>query len=1476
MLTIGLVAVLARSRTVQTYAAQQAAQWLSKELKVDVRIRALEFDFFTNIHMEDVYMSDQQKDTLISTHVIDLRFLSFSQENLTIVFEKAVVKNGVVHVGYHHGLRDKNIDFLIDYINGPKKPSTGPKKVWTIKVGTAQFSGCELNYFDEDKMNSRPGELDEHNILFTQVTGSVHDLKIIDDSLNFTARNLKMKERSGLDVRKFNALCNIHYKGMDFDNLSVFLPCSHIQGELHLAYPGYKYLDKFISNTQWNAHFSQSSLCLKEVSILSEDLKNHSEILTVNNVDITGTFDKIKLKNADLEIADNTRIKGDFYLDGLPNWRTTYCEFDIDALRTQAPDLEKILNGMELPDMLQAAGTISGNGRFTGQFVDFKWNGLLNSDLGNVKTDLLMNFKQGSKNAIFSGKIATDGFDLSPISSELGFAIFDIEVDGSGLDPQTFRMKTQASIGEFEIRGRRFTDAKIDGELTTRNFSGSAVFEDFRLNADFAGDIDFTGDVPIYDFTANTRGLDLYELGLDTAHTLVWVNSTVQANGDNLDNLQGWADLRNIYVSRKGKTYEYDAQYIEKRSEPLTSLILKGKLATGTLQGKLSFAALPDLIQNSFADIFPQRLAHNSWAGHDSFDFNFTVHKPAIFYDLFLPEMSSGEIGFQGKYHHDAGVAEFHLPKTNLKWNALTLKGSEIHATRKDGKDISFELGVGGLIGESKELLRNIKIAGTAADGIADYTLGFSDSSGRSKVWVAAKSEVMAEHVSLAMLASDININNKHWNFSPDSKVFIENSGAIACEYVFLGSEEYYAEFSGRISEKVSDTLNIDIGNFGLDVIAPFVDLPLLDSFKGAFTGEVNIAAAMGWPRFAGEISGRDLALYGIHYGDMNLELNDLDQSGRMSLAASFKNGLLDGASVNGSVGYQKQKGKSQLALLASIPNNTPISALQPFFSDILTFKSGTLGGDINIGGDFDDVQLGGELAVRNAKSQIDYLKTAYVFNADFFINKRGLFTSKPVQLMDETGLGKAKASLAVTHNKFDNFKIDLKIDSADNLKCLNTGPGDDDIYYGTARANGSCHIYGAFDKIVMDVDLKSRKGSFIKILYSDVEENQKLGYVTFEKRGQVNAKKDSLQQREDGVIERINMVLQITPDLETEFVIDEKLGDVIRGRGTGLLRMTYDEKGNFLMYGGYRVTQGDYIFSIPGINLLTKKVALQEGGTITWTGDPFNAVLNMTGSYEKKISPAALMSAVSGGTQKSYAPIKVQSLLYMNGNLMSPNISFDIQTPELETSTGSSGNDVFRVIQRIRSDKDETMRQAVALLLFGNFISPSFAQNAAATANAVSGSGVAGNSLSSIASGVVNDIFSRAGIPTRIQLNIDDVRSVQGGAETKLFINTETFLTERLRLDLNYDPTMAVLVNNVAVPLNFNLEYMTNNENWRIRAFSRSSNLLLQQSSTSLASGVNGNTLGVGVVWRTEFETFARHKDTTAARTSRDSAVQK
>ena len=95
--------------------------------------------------------------------------------------------------------------------------------------------------------------------------------------------------------------------------------------------------------------------------------------------------------------------------------------------------------------------------------------------------------------------------------------------------------------------------------------------------------------------------------------------------------------------------------------------------------------------------------------------------------------------------------------------------------------------------------------------------------------------------------------------------------------------------------------------------------------------------------------------------------------------------------------------------------------------------------------------------------------------------------------------------------------------------------------------------------------------------------------------------------------------------------------------------------------------------------------------------------------------------------------------------------------------------------------------------------------------------------------------------------------------SKTHVFVNSEWNLSDRLKLNLNYDPTVAVLVNGAAVPLNFNLEYSTRNENWRLKMFSRSNNLLLQQSGTTTTGGVSGNTLGGGALYRREFETFRR-----------------
>jgi len=52
--------------TVQTFAAQKVSDFLSKELKNEIKIERLSIDFFNAIDLKEIYISDQNQDTLVS------------------------------------------------------------------------------------------------------------------------------------------------------------------------------------------------------------------------------------------------------------------------------------------------------------------------------------------------------------------------------------------------------------------------------------------------------------------------------------------------------------------------------------------------------------------------------------------------------------------------------------------------------------------------------------------------------------------------------------------------------------------------------------------------------------------------------------------------------------------------------------------------------------------------------------------------------------------------------------------------------------------------------------------------------------------------------------------------------------------------------------------------------------------------------------------------------------------------------------------------------------------------------------------------------------------------------------------------------------------------------------------------------------------------------------------------------------------
>ncbi|MBL7812852.1 MAG: translocation/assembly module TamB domain-containing protein [Bacteroidetes bacterium] len=1457
LLLTGSGAVLLRSRAVQTWLAQKATAFLSKELSTKVSIAALEFDFSGNIRAEHVYLGDQKGDSMIYVRVLVASLSDFSNEKRLVAFSRAEVAGAFVNIGHHKDSEGTNIDFLVDYLNPPRKKRTGPPKYWSIYFDHAVVADSRFHYFDDTEPEPLPGELDEFHLQFSNLSGTLEKFWLIDDSIHFYTPDLSAVERSGLEIEKLDATCNIHYKGMDFTGLIVQTPCSTLDGELHFKYPGYKYLDEFVHNTEWSGHLNRSAICLRELSIFNGALANHPEEMVIE-AGISGTFDKLRLSNVDAQVGSFTRFRGNYYLEGLPQWRTTYVEFDIPYACTSAYDLSRLLNGMELLPTLDKLGKMEFNGKFTGQFLDFKTDGILDTDIGDLQASLNMNFKPGYDKAEFSGHIFTDGFDVGrfySVEPDLGITAFDITLSGSGISSKTFNLTVEADIPSYTLRGRTFTQGHVNGDLTSRNFTGSASFLDPRINASFDGLVDFSGATPYFDFTAGTGGLDLYELGLDSVRTLIWGQTTVRMTGLDPATMEGTIDARDVAVHRLGQIYQFDTQHIEKWNKgKRTRLEFSGDMVNGYVRGVVNPGKIHLLAQNAISRVFPERVPPAVYQGTDSFTYSIAIPQTGLIASYIDADLSTSSIAISGFMDGGSSTLEVTSVPMDICYQRTALTQLDLHALKRDSTSMEFVVSAGALLLNNEKRFVNLELDGKARNSHAEFGLRLKDKSGENDVNLAAEGDILHDSIPVTLGKSNLHILSDDWDLENDSRVTVFNNNRFNLRNVYLNGDDHYIEINGYISASQRDTTHLEFGNFTIDNLRPFFANEALDSLNGVLNGDLRITGLLGTPRFWGDISAKKLRFEGYDYGDLAVSLKNEGISGQLGLDGRFTHGTLQGLALAGTFAYEPKPGQEALDFEFELPQTTKLAAIQPFLQDIVTIKNGTLGGRMHLGGNTDKPLLTGSARVRDARLKVDYLQTEYSFDAEFKSNANGFFNSRPIWLYDESGTNFAIGNVSITHKNFSNYYLDLLIDSARNLKVINTTPKDNDLFYGTAFADGSCRIYGPFDKISMDINLRSRKNSQFNLLYSDLEENKRSSIVKFRDHyGKVTSKEE---KKEKSSIYRININITATPDAEAQFVIDRQRGDIIRGRGSGELRMLYDENENFFLYGTYTVQEGEYRFSIPGIDVVTKRIGLEQGGTVSWSGDPYNAILNMNGSFEKKISPAALMSSLASGSSKNYPATRVLSKLMLKGNLFSPDISFDIQMPDLASSGGSTANEVNSVIQRIRTDKDETMKQAVALLLFGNFITPSFAQNPTSGGAGVSGYGVAGNSLSAIASNVVNNLFSRLGIPTRIQVNIDDVRGISG-SNAKVFVNSEWFLSDRLRLDLNYDPTVAMLVSNVALPLNFNLEYMTRNENWHIKAFSRSNNLLLQQNSSTVTNGVSGNTLGAGVIWRKEFDTF-------------------
>jgi len=268
----------------------------------------------------------------------------------------------------------------------------------------------------------------------------------------------------------------------------------------------------------------------------------------------------------------------------------------------------------------------------------------------------------------------------------------------------------------------------------------------------------------------------------------------------------------------------------------------------------------------------------------------------------------------------------------------------------------------------------------------------------------------------------------------------------------------------------------------------------------------------------------------------------------------------------------------------------------------------------------------------------------------------------------------------------------------------------------------------------------------------------------------------------------------------------------------------------------------------------VNRKFLLAEGSRVSWSGDPFDAKLDVRAIYKLQTSALPLMTAQISGEDPSIRNKYKQALpfdvsLNIDGELMEPKISFNLDMPK--ENQGAIGGQVYGRVQQVNQQEDELNRQVFSLLVLNRFF-----PNPGSDGSSGGFASIARDNLNDAVSAQLNafsdKILGGSGLELDFGLNsFTDYQGVGTTDRTQLDIAAQKKLfNDRLIVRVGSEVDIqGSSANEEKTPIigNVSLEYkITEDGSYRIRGFRKS----------EFENVVDGQTIvnGIALIFTREF----------------------
>ena len=511
------------------------------------------------------------------------------------------------------------------------------------------------------------------------------------------------------------------------------------------------------------------------------------------------------------------------------------------------------------------------------------------------------------------------------------------------------------------------------------------------------------------------------------------------------------------------------------------------------------------------------------------------------------------------------------------------------------------------------------------------------------------------------------------------------------------------------------------------------------------------------------------------------------------------------------------------------------IDAFNKPLHGVLDSIHGKLDARINASGNWSDPEISGDLLLKDAQFMIPYtgtsLKASRPLQIDLDKDAFSLDTAMFFVPKDST---LARAWGQIHHSKFDSLNFDLSFE-ADSLRALDLDRSIEGDFYGLALLKAELNLNGPLEGMHLALLVETKDGTDFKIPLDNPTVVELPSFIRFA-NGITNQVVQENQLDESYFTTDIS--ISAKTNAQVELVLDEVLGDVIKARGEGNLKLKVLEDESIELFGLYTVKSGDYLFTLQ--NLVNKPFEIVPGGTILWSGDLYDAQIDLNAKYSLSTDLEGLVT----NSRYNNENVDVNLIISLKGALLNPEISFNINLPNSPSSYQEE-------LQRHFLNDEAMNYQAFSLLILGDF----YQQNLAIQEGFSLGNTVTRNTSELLLSEFGS--WLSAGIGSYVEIDFDYTNgtnpytALNSGSDDNLNLAiSKDFLDGRLQVNSSLD--VPIENNSPSTLLLGDTEVVfsvTKNGQVKLRAFNRSNrNDPLMQNSGPY-------TQGVGLQYHKEFE---------------------